>query len=182
MRFSVAFRSFFRVLPCSVLFFLTACGYHVVGTTGHNIPTTVQSVAVPTFRNETSGFKLEQTLTAAVTRELMTRTRYNVVASDSDTGADAVLRGAITGFSANPTVYDPVTNRATTAQINVRMKVTLVERKTGKVLYESADLVYREHYEISGQASRYFDESTAGMERLSRTLASAVVSGILSGF
>ena len=161
---------------------LSACGYHIVGGTGHNIPSTVQSIAVPTFRNETSGFKVEQTLTAAIVRELMTRTRYQIVASDSANETDVVLNGAITGFSSNPSVYDPRSNRATTAQINVRMKVSLVERKTGKILYENADLVYRERYEISGQASHYFDESTAGTERLSRSLASTVVAGILSGF
>ncbi len=169
-----------RISPLFVLGFLSACGYHVVGTTGNTIPKTVQSISVPTFRNETSGFKVEQTLTAAVVRELITRTSYQVRASDSATDTDAVLRGVITGLSSNPTVSTG--GRATTAQVNVRMKVSLVDRKTGKVLYENADLVYSERYEISGQASQYFDESSASVQRISRSVAAAVVSGILSGF
>ncbi len=158
------------------------CGYHVVGTTGSNIPKTIQSIDVPTFRNETSRFKVEQQVTAAVVREMLTRTKYEVRASEKASDADAELRGTITGFSAYPIVFDPQNNRATTALINIRMKVSLIDRKTRKVLYENPDFVYREHYEISGQASTYFDESQAGVDRLSRTLAASLVSSILSAF
>src|SRR5258708_34298688 len=93
-----------RISPLFGLVFLSACGYHVVGTTGNTIPKTVQSISVPTFKNETSGFKVEQTLPAAVVRELITPTSYQPRAPNSATESHTELRGVITGFSPHPPV------------------------------------------------------------------------------
>src|SRR5215475_5936770 len=69
------------------------CGYH---TAGHatTIPTSVQTIAIPAFVNQTQTYKIEQTLTAAVVREMVTRTHYHVVHS-SDAAADATLSGTV---------------------------------------------------------------------------------------
>src|SRR6266851_5189503 len=104
---------------------LSGCGYHVAGTT-NNLPTTLHSIDVPTFKNETSRFKVEQQVTAAVVRELMTRTKYDVRANTNAGDADAVLRGTIIGFAAYPVVVDPQNTRATTSLVNVRVRVSLV--------------------------------------------------------
>jgi hypothetical protein len=154
------------------------CGYHVAGRTG-NVPASIQSIDVPTFKNETSRFKVEQQVTAAVVRELLTRTKFKVRANEKPGDADAVLRGTITGFSAYPVV---LVNGSANALVNVRVKVSLIDQKTKKVLYENADLIFRDQYEISGNAANYFDESGPAVDRLSRSLAAALVSGILSGF
>ena len=169
-------------LACALLIFTAACGYHVVGTAGNTIPKTVQIIDIPTFKNTTSAFKIEQKLTAAVVREMQTRTQYKIRYSEDPGDADAILRGTITGFSSQSIIYDPTVGRTTTAQINVRMRVQLIDAKTKKVLYDNQDLVFRDHYEISGQPSVYFDESSAAADRLSRSLAATVVAGILSGF
>jgi len=169
--------SFLLVLSCAC----AGCGYHVAGHSGGNIPASIQSIDVPTFTNQTSRFKIEQQLTQAVVRELLTRTKYKVRANEKPDDADAILRGTITGFSSYPVVYDPASGHAT-ALVNVRLKVSLIDQKTKKVLYENADFVYREQYEISGQATTYFDESAAAVDRLSRALAGSLVSGIISGF
>jgi outer membrane lipopolysaccharide assembly protein LptE/RlpB len=73
---------------------LSSCGYH---TAGHvtTIPSNVQTIAIPAFVNQTQTYKIEQTLTAAVVREMVTRTHYHVVHSSAD-AADATLSG--TGF------------------------------------------------------------------------------------
>ena len=175
-------RLFCGAMACALLIFPAACGYHVVGTAGNTIPKTVQVIDVQTFKNTTSAFKIEQKLTAAVVREMQTRTQYKIRYSEDPGDADAILRGTITGFSSQAIIYDPTIGRTTTAQINIRMRVQLVDAKTQKVLYDNQDLVFRDHYEISGQPSVYFDESSAAADRLSRSLAATVVAGILSGF
>ena len=55
----------------------TACGYH---TAGHAValPENVQTIAIPAFVNQTQTYKIEQKLTAAVVREMVTRTHYHV--------------------------------------------------------------------------------------------------------
>ena len=164
---------------CASVAVFAGCGYHIAGR-ADTIPKSIQTLAVPTFKNETSRFKVEQSLTSAVVRELITRTRFHVQSTEDE--SDAVLRGVVTGFYSFPVVFDPQNGRATTMAINVRMRVSMIERKTGKVLYENPDYVYSERYEISQAASGYFEESSPAMERLSRTFAAGLVSSLLEGF
>lgn len=164
----------------SLSLILAGCGYQVAGHTTV-IPKTVQSIAVPTFKNETQRFKIEQEVTAAVVRELRTRTRYNIRATENVDDADAVLKGTVTAYWSSPVVFDTTTQRATTSVVNMKVRVALTDRKTGKLLYENLDLQFQEHYEI-GEGSNYFDESNAAMLRMSRTLATTLVSSILESF
>jgi len=170
-----------RLVVILLLTLLTAtgCGYHVAGK-ANTLPATLHTIAVPAFKNETAQFKIEDYLTNAVSRELLTRTRYRVHREPEE--SDAVLHGVISGFYSAPLVFDPKSGRATTGSLNVRLRVSLVERKTGKVLYENRDYLYSERYEIGQQSSQYFEESVAALQRLSRTMAAALVSAILEGF
>ena len=61
-----------------ICFFGAGCGYH---TAGHavTLPDNVRTIAIPAFVNQTQTFKIEQMLTAAVVRELVTRTHYRVI-------------------------------------------------------------------------------------------------------
>ncbi len=158
---------------------LSSCGYHVAGR-GTQIPTTVKTVAVPAFRNETSRYRIEQVLTQAVMRELLARTRFRV--QPEAAGADAVLTGSVIQFWSFPVVVESTGGRTTAVQISVRMRVRLTDSKTGKVLYENPGFMFNENYEISGDAARYFEESTPAMERLGRTFAASLVSSILEAF
>src|SRR6476659_1491989 len=83
---------------------LSGCGYH---TAGHvtTIPSNVQTIAIPAFVNQTQTYKIEQTLTAAVVREMVTRTHYHILNEVSDS-ADATLRGTVVSTSTSPLTYD----------------------------------------------------------------------------
>ena len=80
------------------------------------------------------------------------------------------------------TVFDPATNRASGAQVIVMLQVTLTDRSNGKVLFTRPNFEFRERYEISVDASTYFEESEVALERLSRDVARSVVSAVLEGF
>src|SRR5712691_6480528 len=54
-----------------ILFFSVACGYHTAGH-GVTLPADVQTIAIPAFVNQTQTYKIEQKLTAAVVREMVT--------------------------------------------------------------------------------------------------------------
>ncbi len=166
-------------LCASVAFFSGGCGYHVAGR-ANTIPSSIHIIAVPSFRNETPRFKIEQALTQAVVRELITRTGYRIQSEED--GSDAVLRGAVTGFSTLPVLFDPQNGRATTVGINVRLRVALMDRRTGKPVYENQDYTFSERYELSRESSGYFEESSAAVERLARRVAANLVSAILEGF
>jgi hypothetical protein len=155
------------------------CGYHIAGR-ADNVPKTVRTIYLPVFRNETPRFKVEQALTSAVAREFLARTRYRIARDEPS--SDAVLHGVVTGYWAYPVVFDPRSNRATTISVNVRMRAWLVDRKTGKTIWENLDYNYNERYEISQETAGYFEESAAAIERLSRSLAASLVANILEGF
>ncbi len=144
------------------------------------LPRRVKTIAVPAFGNITTRYKVSDRLAAAITREFISRTRYQVVADPNE--ADAVLRGTVTNFLAYPTIYDPGTGRASGVQVILIMQVYLTDRSSGSVLFQRPNMEFRERYEISVDQSAYFDESDVALERLSRDVARSVVSAVLENF
>ena len=84
----------------TLLLVSTGCGYHTAGHTV-TLPDNVKTIAVPSFVNDTRTYKIEQTLTAAVVREMVTRTHYQIL-NRPDSEADATLRGEVLSSSASP--------------------------------------------------------------------------------
>jgi outer membrane lipopolysaccharide assembly protein LptE/RlpB len=161
------------ILSCS------GCGYH---TAGHAItlPANLQTIAIPAFGNRTQTYRIEQKLTAAVVRELVTRTRYHILNEASD-GADATLRGTVLSTSTSPLTYDSQTGRASSALVVVTVSVSLTNRQ-GKVLYQNPAYLFRDEYEVSRELSSFFEEDSPALERLSREFARTLVSNVLEGF
>ncbi len=172
-------RTTFSFVLCAAALMMSGCGYHVAGK-GDLLPKTLRTIAVPAFTNATTRYKLTDLLASGITRELISRTKYQIITDPN--AADAVLRGAVTNFIAYPTVFDPATGRASTVQLSVFMRVTLTERATGKVLFERASMEVKERYEISIDPKAYFDESDPALQRLSRDVSRSIVSAVLENF
>jgi outer membrane lipopolysaccharide assembly protein LptE/RlpB len=170
-------------LPVAVLLgsslLVIGCGYH---TAGHStaIPEEVRTIAIPAFVNQTHTYKIEQMLTAAVVREMTTRTHYHVV-QDPAADADATLRGSVLSAYTTPLTYDSTTGRAASVLVVISMSVSLAD-KTGKLLYRNPAYLFREQYEISRDPNSFFEEDTPALARLSREFAQTLVSNILEGF
>jgi len=167
------------VLITLVCCFGSACGYH---TAGHavTIPDNVRTIAVPAFVNQTQTFKIEQMLTAAVVKELVTRTHYHVINQENG-GADAALHGTVLSTYTTPLTYDSQTGRAASVMVVISMKVSLLD-KQGKVLYQNPSYLFREQYEVSRDLNSFFEEDSPAFQRLSRDFAQTLVSNILEGF
>ena len=144
------------------------------------MPQTIHTIAIPPFANGTIQYKLAQRLPADIAREFISRTRYKIV-TDPKT-ADAILNGAVLNFVRIRSL--PIRHRARHGACSAALicNVTLTERATGKVLFTRPSFEVRERYEISVDPQTYFDESGAGMERLSRDVARDVVTSILEKF
>ena len=163
------------------------CGYH---TAGHavQLPENVQTISIPAFVNETSTYRIEEMLTSSVVREFTTRTHYRILHGSSET-ADATLRGTVLSTSASPLAYNSSTGQAASLLIVVSMRVTLSDRQ-GKVLYQNPAYLFREQYEVSGNAQQgtaknltsFFEEDSPAFRRLSQDFARTLVSNILEGF
>jgi hypothetical protein len=158
---------------------ISGCGYRVSGR-ADLLPKNLHTIAVTSFTNNSTRYKLSDRLAADITREFITRTRYEIVADPEQ--ADAVLSGAVIDYMAFPGIYNPDVGRSSTVQMNVHLNVTLTERATGAVLYSRQNFEVRERYEISPDESAYIEESDVALERLSRAAARAIVSGVLENF
>ena len=156
-----------------------ACGYHSAGH-ATAIPQDVRTIAIPAFVNQTHTYKIEQMLTAAVVREMITRTNYHVV-SRADDDADTTLHGTVLSTYTTPLTYDSTTGRAASVLVVISMSVMLQD-KQGKVLYQNPSYLFREQYEVSRDPSSFFEEDTPALQRLSRDFAQTLVSNMLEGF
>src|SRR5262249_7349965 len=69
---------------------LTSCGYHVAGKKLH--AGKGLTIAVPTFVNRTTAYRIEQNISEAVRQELIRRTRFSV---ESQETGDVVVTGEV---------------------------------------------------------------------------------------
>lgn len=154
-----------------------SCGYKVGGKSSL-IPAGLLTIAVPPFSNPTSRYKLTEKLPAAISRELISRTRYQILPSlpaPGDPPADAILKGSILSATAIPLTSNAIL-------LNVVLSISLTQTNTGAVLYANPSLDFRQRYEISTDPQAYFDESSFAFERLSRDVARSVVTAIIENF
>jgi len=166
----------FSLLCCLLL---VACGYHTAGK-AVKLPTEVRTIAIPIFTNDTSNYRIEQVLTAAVVREFTSRTNYHIVNTTS-ADADATLHGTVTAAQIYGLTYDPQTSRLSSARVVVYARVSLADRN-GKVLFENPNYSFTEEYEFSLDPATFFREETPAVDRLSRDFARRLVSNILENY
>lgn len=157
---------------------LTGCGYHTLGAAMH-LPPDAHSLAVPLFATRTNTYHSEVVLTQAVLRELTTRTRLHIQPNTSN-DPDLTLHGTILQEATTPLTYNAETNQASSYLLTVVASVSLTDR-SGRVLYENKNYVFREQFQSSSDLPRLVDENPAAMQRLSRSFASQLVADLLEG-
>lgn len=155
------------------------CGYHTAGHAAQ-LPPDIKTIAVPSFKNETLTYRIDQMLTSSVVREFTTRTRYHIV-SDPGDDADATLRGTVLSTAVSPLTYDTNSGRAASVLVVVSMRVIMTDRQ-GKVLYQNPAYLFREQYEVSQDLATFFEEDSPAFRRLSQDFARTLVSNVLEGF
>jgi outer membrane lipopolysaccharide assembly protein LptE/RlpB len=169
------------IAAITLLLLVTAgCGYHTSGQ-AVRLPTDLHTLYVPTFVNATSIYRVDQTITEDVIRELHDRTHYRIVTTNADGAADATLSGTVTGAIISPTTYDPATGRISSGMVTVTMKASLVTSK-GKVLWENPNYVYREQYQVSRDAPSFLEEEEPALGRIANSFARSLVSDILEAY
>lgn len=167
------------VVLVAALFCAAGCGYHVAGRASE-LPSSWHTLAVPVFVNRTANYRIEQRVTEAVIHEFIARTRYHV--TPSQTGADAVLHGEITDIEAVPLLFDATSGHVTTLLVTLKLRVTLTDEQTKKVVYRDDNFVFRNEYQVSGDVNRFFQEEDPALGRMSRDFASDLVARVLEGF
>ena len=177
-------RTFLSVLVAAALAApAVGCGYSLAGR-GSFLPATIRVIGVPEFANQTTYVEVERRFTERVRSEFIGRGRYQVLAQES--GADAVLRGTITGLSIVPANFND-NQQATRYIIIVNTKIEFVDLKANKTLWENPSMVFREEYDLppdtqAGNPSAFFGQGSNALERVANDFARTVVSSILEAF
>jgi len=170
------------VLVASLL--SSSCGYTLAGR-GSFLPETIKTIGIPDFTNRTPYYEASQLVAQRVRSEFIGRGRYQVLAQES--GADAVLRGTITGLSIVPANFNE-NQQATRYAATVVVSIQLVQSSDNKVLWQNPSQVFREEYAVaSGDTTQldpnaFFGQSSNAVQRMSADFARSVVSAILEAF
>jgi hypothetical protein len=172
-------RLWLLLLGLGVLPFLLSCGYQVAGR-GNRLPPDIKTIAVPVFVNQSSTFRIEEKLAAAITHEFIERTKFRITPNPS--GADAVLKGTVKNVRSGVITFDLNTGRASSLQIQVIADVKLEDLHSKKVVYANPNFVFREEYQVSQTTSGLFQEDQAALDRLSRDVARTLVTEVLENF
>ena len=166
------------LVACAALWAVLSpgCGYHVAGKASA-IPQGIDSIAIPTFTNRSPKYRLEQRLTAAVVDEFIARTHYRITDRAS---AKALLSGEVTEFRADPVIF--AGGAGSTFLVTVRMRISLKDLSTQKLLFENNNFYFREEFEISRDFREFFPEEGPALDRLAKEVSRTLVSTILESF
>src|SRR5271154_5947240 len=154
-----------RLLTLLLATTLTGCGYHQAGSATH-IPADVRTLAVPIFATHAQAYHTEMAFTQATIRELNTRTKYQIINSDSP-DADATLRGTILTQTVTPLTYDSTTGQSSSYLVSITAKVVLTAHD-GHVLYRNDSILYREQYQSTQDLSSFINEEGYAAHRVAR--------------
>jgi len=160
-----AFRNYIKVLLILCMMPLTACGYQMVGKETH-VPSGLNSVAIPTFKNRTYEPEIEVQFTQAFLREFILDRRVNVV---DRAQADSLLEGIITDFRIYSVSYDQ-SGLALEYQTTVILDLTLKDR-TGKVLWEQKNFSETQWFRVSSSVLTNEARKSAAIQRIGRLVA-----------
>jgi outer membrane lipopolysaccharide assembly protein LptE/RlpB len=152
---------------------LSSCGYHIAGKrldAGKGL-----TIAVPTFTNRTTAYRIEQHISEAVRQELIRRTRFTV--QPNETG-DVVVKGDVKAINLSPVIFNQQ-GRGSSYTVIVDFNVNITDKRTNTVIFKNESWTFREVFELAQSSAEYVPEDGAALDRLSRRFASALVDSML---
>jgi hypothetical protein len=165
-RFSRSIKIVFVFLALSLPFFSGwGCGYRLRGT-GEPIGIQVKSLAIPLMTSTSSSLGFEADFTRIIRQEFIDHAKVPLVPKET---AHAVLLGRITEIKTEPLSYRVSKNRVNgrnftyeetrTRRLSIRLAARLVDRVTGKVIWEAADMEEKASFKVDSDtlAQRYYE-------------------------
>ena len=165
----------------------SACGYSLAGR-GSFLPDYIRTIGIPLFVNRTPFLTAEQLFTEKVRVEFQSRGRY--VVQPTEVGVDGVVRGQISGISAQAAGLSDA-QLATRYRFTIVMGVRFEDVAQKKTLWENPALSFSDEYELQNRlsvdgagagAAAFLEQERAAMDRLSTDFARSLVSSILEAF
>ena len=153
---------------------MSGCGYTVGGT----LPSHIQTIAVPIFKNSTREPLVESLITRAVVEAFSTNGRLHVVRSSQ---ADAVLDGEITGYSVASIAFDQDANvRLYRLVVTVNLRMRDVRRNS--VLFEQHSVQEQADFRVLAQVSQTISREDTALRAAATEIGRAIVALAVTRF
>jgi hypothetical protein len=149
------------------------CGYRLATKRGN--AGAGRTIAVPTFTNVTTNYRVEQRVSEALRRELIQRTRFKVVSGET---GDVLISGDVLGYGAFPTTI--TAGKASSYTISLTMRVVVKDTHTGEILFQNPAWTFRENFELAPNSAEFVPEEPAAVDRVSSSFASSLVATLLA--
>ncbi|MEF3168473.1 MAG: hypothetical protein K6360_03930 [Deltaproteobacteria bacterium] len=157
----------------SILFILeslSGCGYHLQQGANPAIPSWIKTVYVAPWENRTNELLLGVWITDELRQEFL---RSGPLTLASPEEADVILEGEVASVATSGLSYvryDLTIERRISAVCSVR----LVDRKTGDVLWETADISRHEDFLVGRELMETEGLKDEALRKLSRTVAEII--------
>jgi outer membrane lipopolysaccharide assembly protein LptE/RlpB len=152
----------------------SGCGYRLAALKGND--GAGRTIAVPTFTNKSTGYRIEQEISEAVRKELARRTRYLVT---SEPAGDVVVSGEVLSYNnTSPTVFNEQ-GRAAQYAIAVELKILVTDTASGKELFRNDQMTFRDSFQLSQNPADFVPEDPAAIDRVASRFASSLVAALL---
>jgi hypothetical protein len=186
------FRKEIRMRRCGALLlvslWLAGCGYHFRAD-GEPVGIQLESLAIPLFSSTSSEIGFEADFTKVIRREFIGRTRVPLV---SEENAQMVLIGKIQDIQADPLSYrsqDFTVGGATTTyqvtgsrRLRIRLDVTLLDQRSGKVIWREAAMEDQSSYVVSGDPLETRYSQQKALETIAGSMAKRIYAKVMERF
>jgi outer membrane lipopolysaccharide assembly protein LptE/RlpB len=159
---------FKKIFPIMCVILVMGCGYKMVGKETH-VPPGLNSVAIPTFKNQTFEPGIEVPFTQAFLKEFILDRRVNVV---SRAEADSILEGVIKKFYIFSVSYDK-SGFVLEYQTYVLLDLTLKDR-TGKILWEEKGITETRWFRASSDVLTSETNKAVAIQETGRFVAGRI--------
>lgn len=169
-----------RLFTCTfaiLLLALSGCGYHLAGT-GSSLPPDVKNIAIPQFSNKTLRPDIENQFTNALLDEFVKGKKVAVV---EESGADAVVKGVITGFETTPISFkggDIIQEY----RVTVTLEVSLIKKSDESVIWRDKNVSYFTEYKNDPDVAISEANRDTAIKKIASDVARQLYSNILEGF
>ena len=150
--------------------FLTSCAYTPIS----NLPSSVHTVNVQMFKNETFQYGMEERLTNAIIKELIADRRLRVMNNAEQ--ADAVLSGVITNYTRNILATDRAGD-VDLYSISLTASFVLKDSRTNQILRQQKAVIATTTY-VPKRSRIEFEREQDARARLLSDLADEIVNRI----
>ncbi len=165
------------VLLVLVFAVLSGCGYHLPGQ-GSDLPGNIRTLYIELFTNQTFEPSLENLVTNDLSEQFARKRSLRLVEDPSR--ADAVLSGAIAGYSTAAASYDR-TDRITEYRATMKVSAVLRRFRDDKILWKGT-VSWSEEYPADLDKAAQEDNEAAAIERISERVAEELFFRITDNF